>query len=111
MGDTNLVGGIARILENPKQKMLHPNISVTQFRVQFPQIRKTHVLHLTVWGNLARDISDYYKINDYILIEGYISLRDKQTSNGLRSKSKKVELTVLKIYPFLISDDGSGSQT
>jgi hypothetical protein len=111
MGDTNLVGGIARILETPKQKILHPNIPVTQFRVQFPQVRKNHVVHLTVWGNLARDIGGYYKVNDYILIEGYISLRDKQALSGVIPRSKKVEITVLKVYPFLISYDRSLSQT
>lgn len=100
MGDTNLIGGIGRILETPKEKILHPNIPVTQFRVQFPQVRKNYVVHLTAWGNLARDIADYYKINDYILIEGYISLRDKQSSKAIISKSKKIEITVLKIYPF-----------
>jgi len=105
MGDTNLVVGIARILENPKEKILHSNIRVTQFRVQFPQVRKNHVIHLTVWGNLALDIGGYYKVNDYILIEGYISLREKQASNGVIPRSKKVEITVLKVYPLVISYD------
>jgi single-stranded DNA-binding protein len=102
MGDTNLVGGIVKNFRNSKTKNINPNIVVTQFRVQFPQIRKNYVVHLTVWGNLARDIGNYYKINDYILIEGYISLREKQASDGI-PRSKKVEITVLKVYPFLLS--------
>jgi single-stranded DNA-binding protein len=111
MGDTNLVGGIVKILETPKETIFNKDIPVTQFRVQFPQVRNTHVVHLTFWGNLARDVANYYRINDYILIEGYISLRDKQTSNGVIQKSKKVEITVLKVYPFLLSYDPYPSQT
>lgn len=100
MGDTNMIGGIVKILEAPKQKIFN-NITVTQFRVQFPQVRNNAIVQLTFWGNLARDVASYYKINDYILIEGYISLRDKKTINKIISKSKKVEITVLKVYPFL----------
>jgi hypothetical protein len=103
MSDTNLVGGMVKILETPKQKIFNSDIPVTQFRVQFPQVRNPYVVHLTFWGNLARDVVSYYKINDYILIEGYISLRNKPISNGMVPKSKKVEITVLKIYPFLLS--------
>jgi single-stranded DNA-binding protein len=87
-------------LETPKQKICNTNIPVTQFRVQFPQVRNNTVIHLTFWGNLARDVANYYKINDYILIEGYISIRNKKALNKIISKSKKVEITVLKVYPF-----------
>lgn len=102
MGDANLIGGIVKILETPQQKISDTNILVTQFRVQFPQYRNTSVVYLTFWGNLARDVVSYYKINDYILIEGYISLRDKKNSKEIISKSKKVEITVLKVYPFIL---------
>jgi single-stranded DNA-binding protein len=103
MGDTNIVGGIVKILETPKQKILNLNIPVTKFRVQFPQFRNTSIVHLTFWGNLARDVANSYQINDYILIEGYISLRNQRISDKGISKSKKVEITVLKVYPFYLN--------
>lgn len=102
MGDTNLISGIAKILETPKNKSFNSDLPNTQFRVQFPQVRNTSVVYLTFWGNLARDVANYYKINDYILIEGYISLRDRDNSNKIILKSKKVEITVLKVYPFVL---------
>ena len=64
-------------------------------------------IYLKFWGNLARDVSSYYKINDYILIEGYIALPNKQNVNSNNQMSKKVEITVLKIYPFLLNYDRS----
>ena len=100
MSDTNSIGGLIKILETPKQKIINNNIFVTRLRVQFPQVRKNCIVNLTFWGNLASDIATYYKINDYILIEGYLSL----PSNGT---SQKIEITVLKIYPFLLSRDRS----
>jgi single-stranded DNA-binding protein len=107
MSDTNYIGGIVKILEVPKQKFLNNTTAVTEFRVQLPQVRNTTIVHLIFWGNLARDVATYYKINDYILIEGYLSLRDKRSSNIIAQPSKQIEITVLKLYPFLLSYDPS----
>ena len=109
MTDTNYFSGLVKILENPKKTIFKKAGSVTRFRVQFPQIRKNDIIiQLVFWGNLARDVEKYYKINDYVIIEGYISLRDKKLIDSILQKSKIIEVTVLKIYPFLLS---SRSQT
>jgi len=107
MSDTNSIGGVVKVLETPKQQIINNNILVTRFRVQFPQVRNNCIVHLKFWGNLARDVTTYYKINDYILIEGYLSLKDNQIDNSSIQMSKKIEITVLKIYPFLLSYDRS----
>jgi len=106
MVDTNYIGGIVKILETPKQKFFNNNIPVVEIRVQLPQTRNTKIVKLVFWGNLARDVVSYYKINDYVIIEGYLSLRDVTTQI-----SKKIEITVLKIYPFLLSYERSISKT
>ena len=100
MTDTNYIGCIVKILETPKQKIVPNKIVTTEFRVQLPQIRNqtTTIAKLTFWGNLARDVLEYYKVNDYIIIEGYLSLSKKK-------KSKKVEITVLKVYPFFLTSN------
>jgi single-stranded DNA-binding protein len=110
MSDTNYIGGIVKILEIPKQKSLNNNILVTQFRVQLPQVRNSTIVHLTFWGNLARDVANYYKVNDYILIEGYLGLCDKQNSHAIVQPQKKVSITVLKVYPFFLSYDRTVSK-
>jgi len=107
MSDTNYIGGLVKILEFPNQQIIQNNILVTRLRVQFPQVRKNCIVTLTFWGNLARDVATYYKINDYILIEGYLSLSDKPIFNVSNQKLKKIEITVFKIYPFLLSYDRS----
>ena len=103
MVDTNYIGSIVKILENPNQTIFNNTIPVTKFRVQLPQLRNNTIVTLTFWGNLARDVANYYKINDYILIEGYLSVRNKNLNKSIIKNSKKVEITVLKVYPFLLS--------
>ena len=99
MGDTNYISTIVKILEKPSQGILDQNISITQFRAQLPQTRNNAIVHLTFWGKLSQDIASYYNVDDYIIIEGYLSLREKNSVQN----SKKVEITVLKVYPFLLS--------
>jgi hypothetical protein len=100
MGDTNYISSIVKILEIPSQKVFKNNIISTRFRVQLPQIRKTGIVNLIFWGNLARDVSNHYKINDYIIIEGYSSLNKTN-----KQKLKKVEITVFKVYPFHLNSN------
>ena len=97
--DMNYIGGIAKILEMPKQSFLDNNVIITKVRVQLPQLRNTQVVKLTFWGNLASDVNNFYKTNDYVIIEGYISYK-----NELQLQvPKQIEITVLKIYPFLLN--------
>ena len=51
-------------------------------------------MDLLIWGNLGQDIIKYYKINDYLLIEGFISLRKKRFDNN-----QQIKISVTKIYP------------
>ena len=107
MNDTSYFGGIVKILEAPTQKMLNNNILVTKIRAQIPQFRSTRLVTLKFWGNLARDVVTYYKVNDSLIIEGYLALCDKKDSNLMNQKSKKIEITVLKAYPLFLNYDRS----
>lgn len=102
MTDTNFIGSVVKILETPKQKSLNNNFLITTFRVQFPQVRENSIVSLKFLGNIGKDIISYYKVNDYILIEGYLKLNHQSIK-----KKEKIEITVLKVYPFL-SNSKSG---
>ena len=105
MGQTNYFSGIVKILENPKEKQLSQKISVTTFRAELPQLRKNRLISLMFWGNLGREINNYYQVNDYILIEGYVSIRNNDKKNLILKQSKKITITVLKVYPFLLQSN------
>ena len=102
MSNTNYIGAIVKILETPKEKQINNNSLVVTFRVQIHQVRQSRIIKLVFWGNLARDIINYYKINDYILIEGYLSLGSSFDSDKMTKSLKSTEITVLKVYPFLL---------
>ena len=105
MVDTNYVGSIVRILETPVQKVVDKQILITKFRVQLPQVRNNRIIDLVFWGNLARDVTNYYQVNDYIMIEGYLSFREKRNNKLklMKQNSKKAQITVSKIYPLSLS--------
>ena len=109
MGDTNFIGGIVKILETPKQNFISKNILFTSFRVQFPQVRKNYIVHLKCWGKLANDVVNFYKTDDYVLIEGYLALVNSQSSTSINRQSKKIEITCLKIYPIALGYDRSST--
>ena len=96
MSDVNHVESIVKVLEIPTRGFFINDILMTKVRCQLPQYQNTIIVDLIFWDKLAADILAFYKVNDYILIEGYLGLLVNQ-------KSKKVEITVLKIYP-LVSD-------
>jgi hypothetical protein len=109
MSNTNYFSGIVKILENPKQYNVNNQTPLTQFRVEIAQKRKSSIASLLIWGNLGRDVKKFYTVNDYILIEGYSSIRPKssQSSNSSISSNnlKQVFITVIRIYPILLNAD------
>jgi hypothetical protein len=98
MNSLNSFEGVVKILETPIQQILKDDISVTKVRAQLPQIRNTTIVTLIFWGKLARDVADYYKANDYIIIEGYLSVSNQLNFN-------QVKITGLKIYPFPLNSN------
>lgn len=104
MSDINYIGAIVRILEIPALQVNKNEISFTKFRVQLPQLRvkqsKT-ILTLLVSGNLAQDIVKYYQVNDYVLIEGYLSVR--KSFYQKQNIKEFLQVNVFKIFPLFLN--------
>jgi len=101
----NYVIFTAKIIKNSEQSFFADGTALTELTVQLSQIRKTNIkliVQLSVWGKLSYDISNYYQLNDYIIVEGYISIRNIDTDYGLSSINKQVEISAFKVYPLLI---------
>jgi len=98
MNDTNYFGSVVKILEEPIQTILTDKILKTECRAQLAQVRNTKIVNLVFWGNLANDAVSFYHVNDYILIEGYVSLRDKTNKKSFKRTLKKVEIADLKSF-------------
>lgn len=99
MGDTNYLGSIVKILEKPIQTIVNEKVLKTECRAQLAQVRNTRIINLVFWGNLAIDSLNSYQVNDYIMIEGYVSLRNIKSKKLGRRNLKKIEIAVLKSFP------------
>ena len=100
MGDTNYIGSIVKILEKPIQTFSNGKIIRTDIRVQLAQVRNIQIASLVFWGNLGQDIINncQLNVNDYIMIEGYLTLPDKPKTRVTERSVKKAQITVLKAY-------------
>lgn len=103
----NYASLIVKIIEKPIQKFFDDNTCVTEIRVKFPQNLINNfgsIIRIVIWGDLAQDVAHYYQVNDYIIIEGYISLRDNFSNRELETNYKQIEISVFKIYPFFFKN-------
>ena len=73
-----------------------------KFRAQLPYVRNKIqppiIVNSIIWGDLAYDITNYYQVNDYALVEGYISIPVNH-----QNKQQVVTINITKLYPFLFS--------
>ena len=98
MTDTNYIGSVVKILEKPIQTIRNDKIIRTDFRVQLVQVRNIQIAYLVFWGNVGQEIINNYQLNDYIMIEGYLSLSYKTNNKLVKGSLKKAQITVLKAY-------------
>ena len=96
----NYISCIIQILEIPIVESDDNNIEMVQFKVQFPytrnKLQSPIIINSIIWGDLAYDIANYYQVNDYALIEGYLSL-------PFNNQKKTITISITKLYPFLFT--------
>lgn len=101
MGNIHYFYSTVKILENPVQIRINDKISITIFRVKLFQIRNNcpnQIIVLVFWGKKSNKIKKFYKINDYILIEGYLSIKKKKSNTSSSTNLKQIFVNVLKTY-------------
>ena len=102
MGNTNYFYSIVKILENPIQIQINDEISIITFRVELFQIRSNctnQIIFLVFLGKKISKVKQYCKINNYILIEGYLSIKEKKSYISSFTTRKSVIVNVSKFYP------------
>jgi hypothetical protein len=99
----NYTNFLIRVVSKPERSFFDNDIIYTEFVGKFYQFRKNEytLCKISVWGNLAYDTLRYYHINDYLIVEGYLSLRDSTLEN--LSIKTSLEITACKIYPFALT--------
>jgi single-stranded DNA-binding protein len=95
----------AKVIKNSGQSFFQDGTALTELIVQLPQVRKNNIniiLKVSIWGNLSYDVAKYYKPDDYIIIEGYISIRNTNIDSDITLLNKQVEISAFKLYPLLL---------
>ena len=101
----NYVIFAVKVIKNSGQSFFADGTSLTELTVQLPQVRKNNmkvILQVSIWGKLSYDVAKYYQPDDYIIIEGYISLKNINTDRAVNLLDKQVEISVFKLYPLLL---------
>ena len=109
MGNTNYFSSIVKILENPVKTISENNITILEFRAEISQFRQNKIINLLFWGKLADNVKNYYQVNDYILIEGYLCIKENKNNNFSKDTLKKINVNILKIYPLYLNLNQSNS--
>jgi single-stranded DNA-binding protein len=94
-----------KVIKNSGQSFFADGTSLTELTVQLPQARKNNtkiIIQVSIWGKLSYDVAKYYQSEDYIIIEGYISIRDINPDRVINFLDKQVEISVFKLYPLLL---------
>ena len=94
-----------KVIQNSGQSFFADGTSLTELIVQLPQVRKNNIkiiIKVSIWGKLSYDVAKYYQPDDYIIIEGYISIRNINTNRAINSLNKQIEISVFKLYPLLL---------
>ena len=95
----------AKVIQNLGQSFFPDQTSITELIVQLPQISKNYpklIVQLSIWGKLSYDVAKYYKPDDYIIIEGYILIKNINISSLEDFMDRQVEISVFKLYPLLL---------
>jgi single-stranded DNA-binding protein len=101
----NYVTFTVKVIKNSGQSFFSDGTSLTELTVQLPQVRKNNskvILQVSIWGKLSYDVAKYYQPDDYIIIEGYISIRNIDLGHVVNSLNKQVEISVFKLYPLFL---------
>jgi hypothetical protein len=94
-----------KVIQNLGQSFLSDKTPFTELIVQLPQISKNSpksVIHLSIWDKLSYDSAKYYQPDDYIIIEGYILIKNMNSGHILNLIDKEIEISVFKLYPLLL---------
>ena len=98
-----------KILRPPEQSFFEDDTSLTEVWVQFSRCtysKKTYYgnFKISAWGDIAYDLSKFYNVNDYLMIEGVLSFTPNYANNYYRKNDKQINFTVRKLFPVFLKN-------
>lgn len=97
---------LVKIISMPQQCLVGKDISKVEVKVQLGKLRKKkssfNEFKITIWGNTGKYFLQFYRIGDYIIIQGILNFKRHYSKTSFQKDTK---FTVIKIYPFLLTED------
>jgi hypothetical protein len=95
---------LLKIISKPEKVSFDNDIIHAECIGQFYQFRsnKHTVCKISSWGDVAVHILRYYKINDFILIQGY--LRSQKTNFEELNITTAVEISACTAFPYALKN-------
>lgn len=92
---------IIKVLENPKHLVINetPIIKVSVKFTSGNHKLSNFKLTLVLWGGFREDFINYYKVKDYLLVEGIVTSKGETNE---KNKKEEVNLIAKRVYPFLL---------
>nr|YP_011005404.1 hypothetical protein V2475_pgp012 [Chorda asiatica]QWK43191.1 hypothetical protein [Chorda asiatica]WAM62267.1 hypothetical protein [Chorda asiatica] len=90
---------VVKVISNPVY-LTYKEYQVIEIKVEFPVSRQKNSgkeLTLLLWSDHQGDFVKYYKVQDYLIIEGTLILK------GYKTIENKAKIIVKRIYPFLLT--------
>ena len=99
----NYTSFLIKIIDKPNQKSFKDNISVIEITAKFYQQQQNlhNICKLSIWNSFPSTIMQYYQLDDFLIVEGFISRRKSDFEN--RTLFQGIEITVVKLYPFTLN--------
>ena len=94
---------IIKIVNKPEQSSFKNGIIVTEFIGKFYQFRKRKIAsidrlcQISIWGKAGSNFTKRYKKNDYLIVEGFLSLRKSEFGDS--NLTTDLEISAYKFYP------------
>ena len=101
----NYTSFIIKIISKPQYTFCDQKIPLTEALGKFYQFSDNPytICKLSFWGQPAYEILKYYKTNDYVLVQGYISLKQFQFEKF--DITTEIEISIFEVSPFNLKTD------
>lgn len=90
---------VIKVLKEPTN-LVYKEYEAIEIKVQFPVLRQKDSrseLTLLIWGDYRKDFLRYYKVQDYLIVEGTVTFK------GYKNAENEAKVIVKKVYPFFLA--------
>ena len=89
---------VVKVVDKPIN-LIYKEYEALQIKVKFPVLRQKDSrseLTLLLWGDYRNDFIKYYKVQDYLIVQGTLTLK------GYKNGENEPKLIGKRIYPFVL---------